>query len=236
MNCSAFLFLLLCLAYPSISSQQSSSASSSSSSDTAQQPKTASDGASQSPPSHNQQRQHNKRAQQHQKQQQDTTTTPGVVELTSITLDSNIRNGSLWLIEFYAPWCSACNHFAGTYAKLAYTVHSTNSERERPVYIAKVNGDKERACTSRFNIQTYPSIFVVDGWHVYQYTGSRNEEALLNFVVREGYKNQHVRCCCCAVVVLLLCCCCAVVVLLLCCCAVVLLLCCCRASCFECCL
>lgn len=98
------------------------------------------------------------------------------------------------MIEFYAPWCSACIHFSGTYAKLAHTIHATNSERKRPIYVAKVNGDKERASTSRFNIQSYPTIFVVDGWHVYQFVGSRSEDALMKFVLREGYKDQHVRC------------------------------------------
>jgi thiol-disulfide isomerase/thioredoxin len=160
-------------------SQHSSPASSASSSGTAaRQPKASSTTGSQ-------------RSTSPQQQQQDDV--PGVIELTSVTLDSNIRNGGLWMIEFYAPWCSACANFAGTYAKLAHTIHSTNSERQRPIHVAKVNGDKERASTSRFNIQSYPSIFVVDGWQVYQFVGLRSEEALLKFVLREGYKDQHVR-------------------------------------------
>ncbi|KAI2500495.1 thioredoxin [Fragilaria crotonensis] len=165
MNCNAFLFLLLCL-LPSITSVSSQH--------NAQQPKAGTTTGSQ--PSSSPQPQDN---------------VPGVIELTTITLDSNIRNGGLWMIEFYAPWCSACIHFSGTYAKLAHAIHATNSERKRPIYVAKVNGDKERASTSRFNIQSYPTIFVVDGWHVYQFVGSRSEEALMKFVLREGYKDQH---------------------------------------------
>jgi protein disulfide-isomerase-like protein len=121
---------------------------------------------------------------------------PGVIELTSVTLDQNIRNGSLWLIEFYAPWCRHCNTFAPTYSKLAYNLHARNRDKkstEPTIQVAKINGDKERASTSRFNIQGYPSFFLIDGWQVYQYEGPRTEEDLLNFVVREGYKNQNVR-------------------------------------------
>ena len=116
----------------------------------------------------------------------------GVYELTSVTLDKNIRDGSLWLVEFYAPWCRHCSTFAPTYDQLAHSIHSGNSGRERPIKLAKVNGDKERASTSRFNIQGYPMFFVVDGWKVYQYDGARSEDALKTFVVRDGYKAQNV--------------------------------------------
>ena len=116
----------------------------------------------------------------------------GVYELTSVTLDANIRDGSLWLVEFYAPWCRHCSTFAPTYDQLAHSIHSGNSGRERPIKLAKVNGDKERASTSRFNIQGYPMFFVVDGWKVYQYDGARSEDALKTFVVRDGYKAQNV--------------------------------------------
>lgn len=123
----------------------------------------------------------------------------GVIELTSATLDASIRDGSIWLIEFYAPWCRHCTTFAPTYAKLAYHIHAQNADKkptERTIKVAKINGDKEQASSSRFNILGYPSFFLVDGWQVYQYDGPRTEDDLLKFVVREGYKNQHVRAFC----------------------------------------
>jgi protein disulfide-isomerase-like protein len=123
----------------------------------------------------------------------------GVIDLTSATLDPSLRDGSVWLIEFYAPWCRHCNTFAPTYAKLAYTIHARNQDKkesERTIKVAKINGDKEQASTSRFNIQGYPSFFLIDGWQVYQYDGPRTEHDLMNFVVREGYKDQNVRACC----------------------------------------
>ena len=45
-------------------------------------------------------------SQQRQQQPQPTTTTTprGVITLNSKNFDSSLRDGNLWLIEFYAPW------------------------------------------------------------------------------------------------------------------------------------
>lgn len=116
---------------------------------------------------------------------------PGVIELSSVKLDTHIRDGSIWLIEFYAPWCRYCNSFAMTYAQIAHDVHEKNPSREREIHVAKINGDRERAAASRFGVASYPMFFLVDGWSVYKYEGSRTLENIVKFV-EGGYKEQSV--------------------------------------------
>jgi thioredoxin-like negative regulator of GroEL len=136
------------------------------------------------------------------------TTIQTVEELTTSNFDSTLRqrrrqrqgqgqgqddSAGIWLIEFYAPWCHHCTAFASHYENIARKIHASNDSRDRPIHVAKINGNQERSMASRFSIRGYPSFFVIDGWNVYEYQGRRTEESILNFVVHEEYKNQHVR-------------------------------------------
>lgn len=129
----------------------------------------------------------------------------GVIELTSVNLDQHIRDGSIWFIEFYAPWCHHCNAFADAYATMAHTIHALNdadptepppktvdtatSAIQPSRKVAKINADKERACMSRFNVHGFPAFYLIDGWTVYQYTGKRNEQQMIAYI-RGGYKSE----------------------------------------------
>jgi len=47
--------------------------------------------------------------------------------------------------------------------------------------VGKVDGSKERALASRFSIRGFPTFFLVDGWTVRQYEGSRSYDAVVKF-------------------------------------------------------
>lgn len=121
------------------------------------------------------------------KNQRQTSNDLGVITLDARTFDSSLRDGNVWLVEFYAPWCSHCVKFASTYEKVAKIFHSANKvietsgNRGRIIKVAKVDGSGERALASRFNIRGFPSFFLVDGWTVRQYEGIRTQEALVKF-------------------------------------------------------
>jgi protein disulfide-isomerase-like protein len=108
-----------------------------------------------------------------------------VVLLTSRNFDTSIRDGNVWLIEFYAPWCSHCRHFDPTYEEVAAHFHSSSDKNVR---IAKVNGDAERALSTRFGVNGYPTFYLVDGWSVYSYERARSKHNLIKFV-EQDYKN-----------------------------------------------
>lgn len=112
----------------------------------------------------------------------------GVITLDTMSFDKSIRDGNIWLVEFYANWCGHCKKFAHSYATLALDIH----ERTENIRIAKVDGDVERAISSRFNIEGYPTFYLIDGWSVYVYKGHRQIHPMAEFV-KGGYKDTEVR-------------------------------------------
>eukprot|EP00550_Attheya_septentrionalis_P010263 CAMPEP_0198288690 /NCGR_PEP_ID=MMETSP1449-20131203/7116_1 /TAXON_ID=420275 /ORGANISM="Attheya septentrionalis, Strain CCMP2084" /LENGTH=209 /DNA_ID=CAMNT_0043986887 /DNA_START=118 /DNA_END=743 /DNA_ORIENTATION=- len=117
---------------------------------------------------------------------QDATTTRKnlVVELDMRNFDSSIRDGNAWLVEFYAPWCGHCVHFAPTYEAVADALHARHIDGERNVRVGKVDGDAEKAIMSRFSINGFPSFFLLDGWTAYQYEGDRSLNGLVEYATK----------------------------------------------------
>jgi thiol-disulfide isomerase/thioredoxin len=124
------------------------------------------------------------------------------VELTARNFGRMIGDNAstIWLIEFYGPNCIHCREFASTYDEIAAAYHSpnhqqqnqrnTNSNKKR-IKVGVINGDMERALSSRFNIYAYPSFYLVDGWHVYEFNSAsvRTKRSLMAFA-EGGYKEQ----------------------------------------------
>jgi len=55
------------------------------------------------------------------------------------------------------------------------------------VKVAKIDGDSERAIKSRFGISHFPCFYLIDGWSVYEFEGSRSTNKLVEFA-KGGYK------------------------------------------------
>ena len=129
--------------------------------------------------------------QQQQQKQQQANKNMGTIELRANNFDASVRDGSAWLVEFYAPWCGHCKRFAPTYEKVAETLHAQSKvdlakdPGARTVKVAKVDGSADRALASRFNIRAYPTFFLVDGWDVYEYEGDRTLEDLVDFATED---------------------------------------------------
>lgn len=111
----------------------------------------------------------------------------GVITLNAKNFDSSLRDEKAWLIEFYAPWCSHCVRFAPAYEQIAQKLHSQQqtSPFKRQVNVAKIDGSAERALASRFGVRGFPTFFLVDGWTVREYEGSRSQDTLIKFVMEE---------------------------------------------------
>ena len=124
-----------------------------------------------------------------------TTTTKSEQELEVIQLTSrnfsrtlSSHRDKVWLIEFYSPQCVHCVEFAPTYSDMARIYHGDNTKKYN-IVVAKVNGEVERALTSRFGIFAYPSFFLVDGFSVYQFEEPRMRKMLMAFA-EGGYKKK----------------------------------------------
>ena len=87
--------------------------------------------------------------------------------------------------------CGHCKRFAATYEKVAETLHAQShaevmkNPNARTIKVAKVDGSADRALASRFNIQGYPTFFLVDGWNVYEFEGDRTLEDLVDFATED---------------------------------------------------
>ncbi|KAL3770184.1 hypothetical protein ACHAW5_009279 [Stephanodiscus triporus] len=116
----------------------------------------------------------------------------GVIPLTAKNFDSSLRDGNVWLIEFYAPWCGHCTRFASTYELVANQLHSDHAKAgvTRKVNVAKIDGAAERALSSRFDVHGFPSFYLVDGWTVREFKGNRSQEGLIQFALT-GYEDTE---------------------------------------------
>ena len=112
-----------------------------------------------------------------------------IVDLDSRTFTPSLLDGNIWLIEFYAPWCSHCTAFMSSYQQVAKYFHAQQPTDQRRIRVAKINGESERALASRFGVKAYPSFFLVDGFSVYSYDQARSQKNLIRFV-EEDYKEQ----------------------------------------------
>jgi protein disulfide-isomerase-like protein len=108
-----------------------------------------------------------------------------LITLTSRTFDGAISDGNVWLIEFYAPWCSHCTSFLPTYIEIAEEFHKS----DKRIKVAKINGSEEKALASRFDVYGFPTFYVIVGWSVYSFEGQRTKQNLIKFA-DGGYKQM----------------------------------------------
>lgn len=80
-----------------------------------------------------------------------------VSSLTERMWHKNLRGNTVWLVEFYAPWCKHCQSFVQSWKKIAESLKYTDLE------VAAVNCETEiNLCRETFNIRSYPTIRMVN--------------------------------------------------------------------------
>ena len=62
-----------------------------------------------------------------------------------------IGSDHVWVVEFFAPWCGHCKHFAPEYARAAQNLHGV-------VRVGAVNCDEEQRLCGSFGIQGFPTV------------------------------------------------------------------------------
>lgn len=89
--------------------------------------------------------------------------------LTESLWERRVGSGdTVWLIEFYAPWCGACQSFIPTFKQIAERLAEDHSV---DVEVGSVNCETNKAiCGDWFGIRSYPTLLAVNDKH-----GTRQE-------------------------------------------------------------
>lgn len=74
--------------------------------------------------------------------------------------------------------------------RLQLVAQTLHDDGEVNVKVAKVDGDAQRAIKSRFGITHFPSFYLIDGWSVYEFEGTRSSSKLIEFA-KGGYKKKQ---------------------------------------------
>jgi len=101
-----------------------------------------------------------------------------VIELSTDNFDDQIKENSVILVEFFAPWCGHCKTLAPKYEKAA-----TDLKGKAP--IAKVDCTLSEPVCTRFGVRGYPTLKLFrDGKHS-EYNGAREAEALVSYMKKQ---------------------------------------------------
>ncbi|CAH2061811.1 unnamed protein product, partial [Iphiclides podalirius] len=89
------------------------------------------------------------------------------------------------MVEFYAPWCPACNALSSAWKELTERA----ARRLLPMKTAAVDVTKSPGLSGRFVVTALPTIFHVKDGEFRQYKGPRDSEAMLSYVEQERWKS-----------------------------------------------
>jgi protein disulfide-isomerase-like protein len=105
-----------------------------------------------------------------------------VVVLNKENFQSTVESGPTF-IKFYAPWCGHCKRLAPTWEELAEKVEIT---------IADLDATTEPEVAEQWKVRGYPTLILVDGKQMYDYSGGRDLDSLVEYA-KGGYKSDSSR-------------------------------------------
>ncbi|XP_019406510.1 PREDICTED: thioredoxin-related transmembrane protein 1 isoform X2 [Crocodylus porosus] len=88
-----------------------------------------------------------------------------------------------WMIEFYAPWCPACQSLQPEWEKFA------EWGEDLEVNIAKVDVTEEPGLSGRFIITALPTIYHCKDGEFRRYQGPRTKNDFINFISDKEWKS-----------------------------------------------
>jgi len=112
-----------------------------------------------------------------------------VVELTAANFKSKVLDSnSVWIVEFYAPWCGHCQSFAPEYSKAAKALKGLAK-------VGAVNMDEHQSVGAPYNVQGFPTvkIFGANKNSPGDFQGGRTAQALVDNALGEIKKVAQAR-------------------------------------------
>ena len=113
-----------------------------------------------------------------------------VVQLTAKNFKKLVLDDkdSLWLVEFYAPWCGHCKNLAPSWELAAKQLKGV-------VKVGAVNMDEEQSVGAPYNVQGFPTLkwFGFDKQNPKDYSGERNADGIRQFALQNVKKEVNDR-------------------------------------------
>lgn len=88
-----------------------------------------------------------------------------------------------WMVEFYAPWCPACNRFEATWNEF-----SEKSE-ELKIRVGAADVNSNPVLSGLFSVTSLPTVYHIKDGQYRVYNGARDLESLTNFIKNKDWKN-----------------------------------------------
>jgi len=106
-----------------------------------------------------------------------------VLEFTDSNFKDKIKDHSVALVEFYAPWCGHCKKLAPEYEKAADRLASNDP----PVALVKVDCTAETAVCGEFGVSGYPTLKIFkNGEFNKEYQGPREADGIVKTLMKEA--------------------------------------------------
>jgi len=97
----------------------------------------------------------------------------GFVQINFMNWEQHLQKG-LWLVDFWAEWCSACVAHDRVYEEIA-------GEFGDELYIAKINVNDNRLLADHFGVRNIPFLILMnDGEIILQMPGIQSKAYLVN--------------------------------------------------------
>ncbi|EDW11320.1 protein disulfide-isomerase A6 homolog [Drosophila mojavensis] len=107
--------------------------------------------------------------------------TDGVAELSGENFDSTVlQDDAIWVVQFYAPWCSYCHALVPEYKQLAKALKGV-------VKLGVINGERNSELSAAYEVQGFPmiKIFGVDKKNPVNFFGPRTAIAIAESAMAE---------------------------------------------------
>ncbi|KAI1118849.1 protein disulfide-isomerase [Nemania sp. NC0429] len=104
-----------------------------------------------------------------------------VVQLKKDDFDAFIKDNSLVLAEFFAPWCGHCKALAPEYEEAATTL------KEKDIKLVKVDCTEEQDLCQTYGVEGYPTLKIFRGPDkVTPYSGQRKAAAITSYMIKQS--------------------------------------------------
>lgn len=111
-----------------------------------------------------------------------------VLELSDRFLE--VRHDGVWLVKFYAPWCSHCKMLEPIWSQVAQSLVDTD------IRVGRVDCTRFTSVATEFGVRGFPTILFIKGHKTVEYKGDRNRDEIADFGRRmDGPAVRHIMQC-----------------------------------------